>query len=180
MPQKTLAVANFFVERGSAEGIPIDPLKLQKLVYFGHGWHLAVTGEPLIDECIEAWPYGPVVPTIYHEFKRYGYSPITSPATEFVLREDVAPARTVVLSDGYWTTPRVTDSRALTVLEKVWREYGKFSGVYLSNISHTAGSPWDVAWKKAKAGGKVRGADIPDHEMRQYFYAAGLRERSRR
>lgn len=166
MPQQTLAVANYFVERGLAEGVPIDPLKLQKLIYFGHGWHLAVTGEPLIDECVEAWPYGPVVPTVYHEFKGFGNSPITAPAT--------------VPEEGFWTVPRVTNPDALAVLEKVWKEYGRFSGVYLSNISHEVNSPWDVAWRQAKAGGKVRGVDISDSEIRRYFSDAGLRHRSRR
>src|SRR5258708_4237314 len=76
-PWKTLAAANFFLAKGLEDGVSIDPLKLQKLVYFAHGWHLAVTGKPLIDEYVEAWPYGPVIPSLYHRFKSYGADPIT-------------------------------------------------------------------------------------------------------
>src|SRR5208282_4587731 len=64
----SMAVANWFIENLSR----VDPLKLQKLVYFAHGWHLALRDQPLIDELVEAWDYGPVVPSLYHQFKRYG------------------------------------------------------------------------------------------------------------
>ncbi len=40
-------------------------MKLHKLLYYAAGWHLGFTGEPLFDEDIEAWQYGPVVPSIY-------------------------------------------------------------------------------------------------------------------
>lgn len=40
-------------------------LKLQKLLYYCQGWHLAWDGEPLFRAHIEAWANGPVVPAIY-------------------------------------------------------------------------------------------------------------------
>jgi uncharacterized phage-associated protein len=39
----------------------MSPLKLQSLLYFAQGWHLAVHGEPLFPEPILAWRLGPVV-----------------------------------------------------------------------------------------------------------------------
>ena len=47
-------------------------LRLQKLLYFAQGWHLARFGRPLFDASIEAWPYGPVVPEVYRAYKEYG------------------------------------------------------------------------------------------------------------
>jgi len=44
-------------------------MKLQKLVYYAHGWHLALNNEPLIDEQVECWQYGPVISSLFHEFK---------------------------------------------------------------------------------------------------------------
>lgn len=35
-----------------------------KLVYFAHGWNLAINQAPLIDDTIEAWPC-PVIPALY-------------------------------------------------------------------------------------------------------------------
>jgi uncharacterized phage-associated protein len=159
-PLKTLAAANYFLARGHEESVPIDPLKLQKLVYFAHGWHLTVTGEPLIDEYVEAWPYGPVIPTIYHTFKHFGNSPITE------------------LAEIGGVAPMPSDLNTLSVLDKVWEKYRQYSGIQLSNLSHAAGSPWEEAWTKAQALGKVRGTPISDRRIQEFFYNTGLEHRS--
>ena len=74
------AVANEFLQLqdknpGSSH---IDPMKLQKLIYYAHSWSLAVYGEPLIEEDIEAWSWGPVVRSVYLEFKDFGSKPIVA------------------------------------------------------------------------------------------------------
>jgi len=70
--ESALAVANYFIKKGIDTKKSVSPMKLQKLVYFAHGWRLALYNSPLIDEAIQAWQYGPVIPGIYHEFKHYG------------------------------------------------------------------------------------------------------------
>ena len=55
---------------------PISNMKLQKLLYYEQGYHLAYFGTPLFDEEIEAWKYGPVVPQIYEKYKKYENHPI--------------------------------------------------------------------------------------------------------
>src|SRR5215510_7158653 len=76
-PYDSKAAANWFLDLGQ----PLTPMKLQKLVYFAHGWSLALTGVPLIKDAVEAWRYGPVIPALYHEFKHNGARPITDRAT---------------------------------------------------------------------------------------------------
>ena len=83
-PYRSLAVANWFIENLSK----ITPLKLQKLIYFAHGWHLAIRDQPLIDELVEAWEYGPVIPNVYHEFKVFGNQPITETGTVWEMSDD--------------------------------------------------------------------------------------------
>src|SRR5436190_8185336 len=69
-PFKSLAVANRFVELANESGATqFSLMKLLKLVYFAHGWHLALTKRPIIDERLEAWKFGPVAPDVYHSFK---------------------------------------------------------------------------------------------------------------
>src|SRR5258708_10309168 len=60
-PYPAEAVANYFLEKSWEEGKSVDPLKIQKLVYFANGWHLGLYGSPLIDEEVRAWTYGPVI-----------------------------------------------------------------------------------------------------------------------
>ena len=70
-------VANFFFERGERDGIPITPLKLNKLVYIAYGWVAGAIGQRLFDEEIEAWQHGPVIRSLYDEFKHFKNRPIT-------------------------------------------------------------------------------------------------------
>lgn len=55
---------------------PITNLKLQKILYYIQGEYLAKYKEPLFDNDIEAWAYGPVVPDVYYEYKKYISGPI--------------------------------------------------------------------------------------------------------
>ena len=48
----------------------ISNLKLQKLLYYAQGSFLAVTDSPLFDDPIVAWQHGPVVESVYHEYKK--------------------------------------------------------------------------------------------------------------
>lgn len=155
MSYRASAVANFFITRGVQDKSPVDPMKLQKLVYFGHGWYMAVTGEPLVNEHIEAWRYGPVTPSLYHEVKANGSGPIDFPIFE--------------TGDLGSEAPRVTDPGALEVLERVWQVYGEVSSVRLSGMSHDPDGPWHSTWQNKAQNGALRGADIPNDEIRRYF-----------
>ena len=78
------AIANYFLDKADEESISLTPMKIIKLVYIAHGWYLALTDKPLIKDYVEAWTYGPVIPDLYHEFKKYGNRPIQEYATEIV------------------------------------------------------------------------------------------------
>ncbi len=154
------AVANYFLDLGRTRKNEISPLKIQKLVYVSHGWHLALSGgEPLVwDEYVEAWPYGPVFPSVYHEFKHYGASPILDYATDFELM-----GRTFKL-----VTPCVEtdDINAVALLGRVWKVYGDFSGTQLSGMTHAPGTPWDIVWKKSEG---MRNVHIPNELICRHY-----------
>ena len=81
MAYEAKAIANYFLEKAKAEGNSLTPMQVQKLVYFAHGWYLGLFGEPLIKESVQAWSYGPVIPSLYQEFKRFGNQGIDELAT---------------------------------------------------------------------------------------------------
>ena len=58
-------VANYFLSIPEYEDL--TNLKLQKLVYYAQGIHLAIYGKPLFNEAIKAWEHGPVVPELYRK-----------------------------------------------------------------------------------------------------------------
>jgi uncharacterized phage-associated protein len=63
---KILNLAYYIINK--VEGV--DPLKLQKLLYYTKVWGL-VSGTPVIHEPFEKWGYGPVNPEVYKKFKQY-------------------------------------------------------------------------------------------------------------
>ncbi|MFB5029887.1 MAG: hypothetical protein WJU30_00441 [Candidatus Phytoplasma pruni] len=48
-------------------------MKLQKLIYYAHAFHLVNFKEKLIDENLQAWIYGPVFTKLYQEFCKHSY-----------------------------------------------------------------------------------------------------------
>ena len=69
-------IAKYFLAQAINDGELISPLKMQKLVYYAYVWYLVKTKQKLFDEPIEAWPMGPVTPSLYSELKQYGSAPI--------------------------------------------------------------------------------------------------------
>lgn len=62
----------------------LTPLKLQKILYYVQATYLARTGgNSLFIDPIQKWQYGPVVPSVYFEFKDYGVSHISEPKNNF-------------------------------------------------------------------------------------------------
>ncbi|MCY3628176.1 MAG: DUF4065 domain-containing protein [Gammaproteobacteria bacterium] len=125
-------VANCFLQHSFKRSELISPMKLQKLVYYLHGWHLASTGLPVIDSRFSVWRYGPVEPTLYSTFKRFGRSPITVYA-----KEPDNPRE-------YWVVSK-KDSEFQSVFEYVVKNYFSLSAIELSARTHSKHSPWQIA-----------------------------------
>ena len=166
MPFPAAAVANEFLTIAKAQNKDLTPLKLQKLVYFAHGWYLALTGEPLILETIQAWQYGPVIPALYREFRDYGNGTIGTPA----VRSEFKGGRFTMFVpqlDTYGQKKEEVD-RARQVIGKVWEIYGGFSSIRLSNATHVPGGPWERVYKEGS-----KSIPIPNEEIRKYFTELG-------
>lgn len=75
-----MIVADYIVTNSIAGSYnhSINNLELQKYLYFLNARFLVETGEPLFDDDIEKWKFGPVIPNVYHEYKNFGAGPIIS------------------------------------------------------------------------------------------------------
>lgn len=117
-------VANELIRVAHETGKPISNMKLQKLLYLAQGIHLALKNDtPLFEDAIEAWKYGPVVPSVYHKFKIYFSGEI--PADHPFSNEGA------VLSD-----------EQKKLVRRVFELYGGLSAISLSNFTHLPDSPW--------------------------------------
>ena len=144
MPQNIYAIANYFIRLGLEYGNPVTPMKLQKLIFFAHGWYLALAETPLLEECVQAWDHGPVFPSIYHEFKGFGNDGID----RFACMTTMDNGLTQTAPFNLPPDPDLTN-----FLNRIWEVYGNFSAIQLSNMTHEPGTPWDTAVKSA--GGTV-------------------------
>lgn len=166
MPYDSKAVANYLLDLAERDGVnDMTPMKLLKLVYIAHGWHLALTGEPLISEKAQAWQYGPVVPRLYHEFKEFGNQRITRRAAHLVKTSSGRVVREVPRIDS-------DDSEAAIqtreIVDRTWELYKKFSGIQLSNKTHESGSPWDTSVRDASAE-RLINVDIDNPRIKDYY-----------
>lgn len=86
MAYKALDIANKLLSKAAdvCGGDLMSNMRLQKMLYYEQGYHLAAFGTPLFDEDVEAWMFGPVVPGVYEHFKKYGAGGIM-PETESLI-----------------------------------------------------------------------------------------------
>ena len=119
----------------------ISNLKIQKLVYYAQGIHLAATGKALFDDEIVAWMHGPVVEDLYYEYKRYGDGSIEP-------------------TPGY-DIPDF-DKETKQLLDEVYRVLGQYSAWKLRAMTHNE-PPWINAYQKGA------GSVISYKDMAEYF-----------
>lgn len=116
--------ANYFLCQADEDiGDLISNLKLQKLLYYAQGFHLAIYGSKLFPEDIRAWEHGPVVPEVYHKFKTYGSSAIPVPKGE-------------EMDSSIFNSQQISE-----LLDEVYTVYGQFSAWKLRNMTHDE-APW--------------------------------------
>lgn len=78
MNYDVLEIARYVVNYCNEHNYDITNLKLQKILYFIQANFLVNkgVGNPCFSAEIEAWSFGPVVPEVYREFKKYGNAQI--------------------------------------------------------------------------------------------------------
>jgi uncharacterized phage-associated protein len=125
IPVDARLIAKSILELGARDNSPIDPMKIQKLVYLSHGWNLAFYATPLIIQPVEAWKYGPVIPDLYQAFRAFRAGPITQSPNV-----------------GGQLIPQTT-----SLLQSVWDTYKGYSAVQLSMLTHEPGGAWDLTMR---------------------------------
>jgi uncharacterized phage-associated protein len=155
------AIANYFIKKAQTEkDASLNLMKLLKLIYLAQGWCLALYDKSLINEAIQAWEYGPVVPEIYHEFKHRGMSPIDDIATDWRADEEGR------IQVNKYEAEFDKDTKAL--LNRIGDVYRPNTGIQLSNWSHDEKGAWYKVWNKER-GYNSRNRPIPNQYMKEYF-----------
>lgn len=143
MAYKALDIAKKLIFKAQNDepngGERLTNLKLQKLLYYQQGFHLAFFGTPLFAENVEAWMYGPVVPAVYDEYSAYGSSALPEVKVPVSLSEDEEE-----------------------LFNEVYDAYREFSAIGLMNRTH-----FERPWLDAVP--HDRGTVITQESMMAYF-----------
>ncbi len=147
-------IANYMLDRAANENRSITQMKLLKLVYIGYGWNLSLTDKRLFEEPIYAWQHGPVIRSLYDEFKHFEKRSIDAHSIDYEL------------DSGVVSVPRVDqgDRDTTLILGRVWDIYKRFGAWQLREKTHEPDTPWSSVYKEG-----VRNTIIPDTLIKPHF-----------
>ncbi len=123
-----LNAARYFIVRAYEDGIEAETtnMKVQKLLYYAQSLHLALYDEPLFEDEIQAWRYGPVCPPAYRFYSDFEAKQLPIPRQESLLQ---------------------LPSEKKELLEEIWGYFGGYHAYKLSDMTHV-----EFPWKKARRG----------------------------
>lgn len=138
---KAKDITDYFLSKTINEDSKMTNLKLQKLLYYAQGLHLALFNKELFSEEIEAWQHGPVCVSIYHDFKQYGSNiiPYNNCKKDF---------------------NNILSSKQTEFLDEIYDVFGQFSAWKLRDMTHE-----EPTWINNKDSASL----ISQTEMKEYF-----------
>ena len=141
-----ISIADEILRLSKAEGRHLTPLQLMKQSYISFGWYTANLERQLFPERIEAWRYGPVMPTLYHATKAWGRKPVPF--------------------ERIGERSRLNDNDAVDFLQLALNVYGQMSGTKLSHLTHREGSPWHHVYRECGIGSEIPYSLMHNHYKR--------------
>lgn len=134
MKASAQSLCNNVLSRAHKEKNSVTPMKLQKILYYICVKYVKETGFFPLYERFEVWKYGPVLPSVYTEFKPFGSSPIKGfscnvKKKSMMIDEDVNP----ILKK---------------CIDYVWDNLKTYDGIDLAKRTHQKGGGWYSAYQK--------------------------------
>jgi len=127
-----LSVAHYIIDYCNERGRGISNLKLQKILYFVQAEFLVSTpnNTPCFKDGIEAWDFGPVVPSVYHQYKLFGSANIPAKMNDVLVPyyEDIASEDQLLINS-------IVDGAS------------KYTASQLVQITHNQ-APWKNAYRR--------------------------------
>lgn len=145
---KATEIASFlaYLSQQGEESDPLTNLRIQKLLYYVQGWSLALRDRPAFEDRIEAWAHGPVVPSVYHDLKKFDRG--------FVVGLNGEDESTLSDEDKMF-------------LGELWQTYQAYSASKLWQMTH-AEAPWENARNGCPPGERSTN-EITQDSLKAYF-----------
>ncbi len=127
-----LHLAHIVTHLVNQKGDTVSHKKLQKLLYYVESWNMVHLGNPMIDEDFQAWVHGPVLPSLYHELKGYGFNDL-----KVVADENDTPDE---LINNIIAENKITEDQ-LALIDSVLQKYATLNSFQLELLTHSE-APW--------------------------------------
>lgn len=150
---KIIEVAKYFIKKSEEDkkidpSKRLDPLKLQKILYYAKAWNLVFRdGQKIFLDEFQAWIHGPANLKVWQYFQNFDFS-----ADHPEIGEDIFSN----------ISPEERE-----ILDMVWGVYGKFDGKYLEMLTHRE-EPWLKARQELDSD-TISQNIITDESMKNYY-----------
>ena len=146
-------VANFILEKSweeqkSGKELSVGTVKLNKLVFITFGFISHFCDRYLFSEEIEAWRYGPVVPSLYHEFKHFGRTPISEGSYATFQVENQIDFSIEIIAPV--VDKKKEDEKVIKWMDRIFNSYGHLDAFALVDITHKIETPWSITYDGTK------------------------------
>lgn len=135
----TVRVRDAAYHLGAASGWTLSNLAMQKMLYMADMNFVGINGIRLVDEPFEAWDYGPVLPSLYHDCKAFGSKPVPH---------------------VFWGAYLIGGTPEANIIESAWQALRSDTPGQLVSNTHRH----DGAWAKRYIAG-AKGIKITDSDM---------------
>ena len=139
-----IAIANYLLSKG----VEATPLKLTKLAFLCHSWHLGINGAPMSSETAEAWRSGPSFRSLHYATRDHAYEFVPAP-----------------IGRGWGKHSHPLSEAQREIADAVIRNYGDKSGMGLVKLFHQKDTPWDVVYNQLD----LPYTPIPDAIIRDHY-----------
>lgn len=136
---EAVKLSKYIISKFDETGDLLTNKKLQKLLYYIESWSLVYL-DSIIDEDFEAWIHGPVIPNVYHEYKKFTYSPIL-----LVYDKKIDASKFI----SQFEIENKNFKKHFELIDNVLNKYGVLSSRELEFLSHSE-NPWIQARGKSK------------------------------
>lgn len=125
--------------------------KIQKLVYYAYVWYIVDNNDTnnisnvLFNEKPQAWVHGPVFPSLYEEYRKFG-------------RENIPKLDSITIK---------LNENIKKFLDEIWEIFGRYDGDELEILTHKE-EPWIKA-RKGIAATAPSNEKITDTDIYNYY-----------
>lgn len=131
---RALELSKYIIAKYDNVGDLVTNKKLQKILYYIKAWGLVYFEDGVIDDDFEAWIHGPVCPSVYKEYKMFGYNSIK------IDYKGISSSQFINnFKQQYGKTEE--DKNKIAMIDAVFNKYGKLSSLQLELLTHSE-YPW--------------------------------------